>query len=156
GDLLADVRGADQIESESAVSRRDLEPQQIERRGLSQQLPRQLPVVFVETIHDRQHFLLHEFGGGPAEHPLFFAEILADEHLVRAHVVGEKLPGGHRSVCVGHRCYLTVQRLGSISLTSCRPSTIYSLSPAVLRSSPADRAVSVRKWPKGSPKPARR
>src|SRR5262249_57892517 len=58
-DLLADVRRADQIESESAVGRWNLEPQQIELARLLEQLAREIPVVPVETVDTRKHFLLH-------------------------------------------------------------------------------------------------
>ena len=47
-DLLADKRRADLVEPEPAVRRGDLEPQQVERRGLLQQLARERPVVRVE------------------------------------------------------------------------------------------------------------
>src|SRR6266850_1655430 len=74
-DLLADVGGADQIEAETAVLRRDLEA---------------------------QHFLVHELGGGPAEHALFFRELLADEHLVGSDAGREELAAGERRLCLRH------------------------------------------------------
>jgi len=55
-DLLADVRRTDQIQAETAVGRRNLETEQIEIRGLAHQLTGQIPVVFVETLDDGQHF----------------------------------------------------------------------------------------------------
>ena len=103
-DLLADVRRADQIEPEPAVRGRNLEPQQIEVARFLQQLPREIPVVLVEAIDDRQHFLLHELGGRPSEQPLLLGEILADEHFVGRGGGSEELSarGGRVSLC--HDC----------------------------------------------------
>ena len=107
GDLFADVGGADQIETEAAVLGRDFQPQQIERRGLAHQLPRQFPVVAIETISDREHLPLHELGGRLSEHPLFFGKLLADEHVVRADIRGQEAATAGNRQCVGHvkACY---------------------------------------------------
>ena len=104
GDLLADIRRADQVEAEAAVGRRNLESQQIEIARLLHQPAGELPIVVVEALDDRQHFLLHELGGRPSEQPLFLGEILADEHFVGRGGGSEELSarGGRVSLC--HDC----------------------------------------------------
>jgi len=105
-DLLADVRRADQIEAEAAVRGRDLEAKQIELRRFPHQLTREIPVVFVETLDDGQHFLVHELGGGLAEQALFFREILADEDVIGTCVGRQELSASERHVRLGHQLTL--------------------------------------------------
>jgi hypothetical protein len=81
--------------------RRNLEAQQVEIARLLQQLPRQLPVVFVEPFDDRQHFLLHEFRGGLSEQPLLLGEIFSNVDVVRIDGGREKLSAG--DWCLGLR-----------------------------------------------------
>jgi hypothetical protein len=155
-DLLADIRGADQVEAEPTIGRRDFEAQEIQLAGFLQQLAREFPIVLVESIDDREHFFLHELGRGLAEHPLFFCDDL-DGCIDTSSCVGGVCTGDDR-VCLCHRNahLLTVQRLGSISLTTCQPSTNYSHFTAAWRLSPVDRAASRRRWRKDSPKRAHR
>src|SRR5204862_5893023 len=65
-------------------------------------LARQLPVMLVEPLDDRQHFLLHEFGGGLSEQALLFGEIFADVDVVRVDSSREKLSAGDRGLCLCH------------------------------------------------------
>ena len=102
GDLLADIRRADQIESKPAVLGRDFEAQQIELARLAQQLPRQVPVVLVELLDDRQHFLLHELGGRLAEQTLLVGQFLACENVVGIDGGCQELPARDRVLCVSH------------------------------------------------------
>src|SRR5207249_3838160 len=71
-----------------------LEPQQVQLACLLQELARELPVVFVQTIHDWKHFLLHEFGSRLSEEALLFRQIFAHEHVVRPHHRCEELSAG--------------------------------------------------------------
>ena len=72
------IRRADQIEAEAAVRRaesraaadRDRSPSSAAARVSAQSC-------VIELLHDRQHFLLHELGGGLAEQPLLVGQILA-------------------------------------------------------------------------------
>src|SRR5471030_423051 len=104
---------------------------------------------------------MHELGGGLSEQPLLLAEIFADEHVGGRGRRREKLSAASADRCLC-RCLchgfalLTALRLGSISLTTCQPSTNCSDSTAASPSSPADRAGSARRWRKGSRKPAPR
>ena len=103
GDLLADVRRADQIKAEAAVRGRNLEPQQIQLARLLHQPARELPIVLVQLIDDRKHLSLHELRGGPAEQPLFFGELFADEHVVCFKRRREEPAAGDRCLCLRHR-----------------------------------------------------
>ena len=95
-DLLADVRRADLVEPETAVGLGDLEPGQIERRGLAQQLAREIPVVRVELLLARQHLVAHELGRGLAEEPLLVAEVFAREDIAGVERLGQEPPAPHR------------------------------------------------------------
>ena len=95
-DLLADVRRADLVELEPAVRGGDLQPCEVERRRLAQQLARERPVVRVERLLARQHLVAHELGRGLAEHPLLLGKVLADEDLLGTRRLCEKLPATER------------------------------------------------------------
>jgi hypothetical protein len=110
-DLLADIGRADFVQAEAAVLHGNLEPRQVERRGLSQQLARELPVVRVEPLLSREHVLAHELGGRLAEHALFIGEVLAHEDLVWTNVVGEELTAASRVVHVSRHRLRTSVRL---------------------------------------------
>ena len=91
GDLLADIRRADQVESEAAVRRRNLEPQQIELARLLQQLPRQRPsrARRAAATTGSTSFCMNSAAVWP-NMPLLFGEVLAHEHVVGGRR-GEKL-----------------------------------------------------------------
>src|SRR5207248_10859984 len=139
---------------------------------LLQQLAGEHPVVLVETLDVGQHFLLHELERGLPEHPLLVGEVLADVDVVGCERRRQELAAGDRRVDLSHMRFvfrvfvfrvfvlswlpavrLTASAGGSISLASCPTSTNCSSWMAVSPSSPAARAVSVRKWRRGSPRP---
>ena len=80
---FADVSGADLVETQAAVVRRNLEAQQVEIGGFLQQLACLRPVVRVEAGFVREHLVAHELGGGPAEQPLLVGQVLGRELVIR-------------------------------------------------------------------------
>ena len=81
--MLADVGGADLVETQAAVSFRNLEAEQVEIGGLLQQFARCRPVVRVEAGLVGKHLVAHELRGGPPEQPLLVAQVLGREQVIR-------------------------------------------------------------------------
>jgi hypothetical protein len=91
-EVLAHVRGARLVEAQPAVRLGNLEPEEIQIRGLLQQRPGERPVVGVEAGLVRQHLVAHELGCRPAEEPLLVREVFAREELVWIERAKEKRP----------------------------------------------------------------
>ena len=83
GDVLADVGGADLVETQAAVGSRNLEAEQVEIGGFLQQFARLRPVVRVEAGLVGKHLVAHELRGGPAEQPLLVGQVLGREQVIR-------------------------------------------------------------------------
>src|SRR5262249_17795982 len=101
GDLLANIRGADLVESESAVRRGNLEPRQIERGGLAQERARERPVVRVEARLDRNPLVTHELGRRLPEEELLLRQVVAGEHALGVDRLDEEPSASER---VAHVC----------------------------------------------------
>ncbi len=85
-DLFSDKCRTHLVESKPAVVFGDVDPQQIKLTCLDQQLASQGPVLGVNLFCSRQHLLAHKLIRDRGEHPLFLADILAGEDLLRTSI----------------------------------------------------------------------
>jgi len=71
------------IKAEAAVLFRDVDADHAQFRRLTNQFARQLPVLLLQLVGSRTHFIVHKFARRLGDHPVLFREILRREHLFR-------------------------------------------------------------------------
>ena len=109
GDVFEHIRGADLVQPKPAVGFRNFEAHEIEGGSPPQQLPRERPIVRVQTLLVGQHLVPHELRRRLTEQPLFVGELVAREEIVGIEPTRQKrrtndlLNMGHGSLFPGER-----------------------------------------------------
>jgi hypothetical protein len=78
------------IEAEAAVLFRDVDADHAQFRRLANQFARQLPVLPLQLIGGRTHFIVHKLARRLGDHPVLFREIFRREHFLRRALFDQK------------------------------------------------------------------